>query len=186
VARVVVGRRHVSADCVQKVMDEALRLGIPVTDAESTGVITAGSMEMQPIPTDTTFRRAPENNSSLVYSVRIGGRSLLLTGDIEKEAETVLRYDHAGELRADILKVAHHGGGNSSTARFLDLVEPRVALVSCGRDNPFGHPHVDVVQELRGRGARLLRTDLEGTVVVRLEKRKMLIEREFDTPSATH
>ncbi|MFA6957064.1 MAG: DNA internalization-related competence protein ComEC/Rec2 [Thermoanaerobaculia bacterium] len=186
VGRVVVARRHVSAPCVQRILDDALRLGIPVADAQSEGVIATGGVELRPIDVATRFRRAPENNGSLVYAASVGGRSLLLTGDVEKEAETVLRYDHAGELRADILKVPHHGGASSSTAKFLDLVRPRIALVSCGRGNPFGHPSADVVSSLRARGALVLRTDTEGTVVLRIEKRQVLIVREFDTPSASH
>jgi competence protein ComEC len=186
VGRVVVARRHVSAPCVQRIVDEALRLGIPVADAEAEGVIATGAVELRPVVVETRFRRAPENNGSLVYASRVAGRSLLLTGDVEKEAETVLRYDHPGELRADILKVPHHGGANSSTAKFLDLVSPRIALVSCGRGNPFGHPSEEVVRAFRSRGTLVLRTDREGTVVLRIEKRHVLIVREFDTPSASH
>lgn len=185
VGRVVVGRRHVSAPCVQRVLDEALRLGIPVADAEAEGTLVTGTIELRPVDVGTRFRRAPENNGSLVYAARIAGRSLLLTGDVEKEAETVLRYDHAAELRAEILKVPHHGGATSSTPRFLDLVAPRIAIVSCGRGNPFGHPSDQVVNELKSRGVILLRTDIHGTVVLTFQENRVFVKREFDTPSAT-
>lgn len=186
VGSVVVARRHVSSPCVRRLLDEALRLGVPVADAEAEGTLRAPGLELRPVDAATTFRRAPENNGSLVYAARVGGRSLLLTGDVEKEAETVLRYDHAGSLRADVLKVPHHGGASSSTPKFLDLVRPRVALVSCGRGNPFGHPSPSVIGELRARGALVLRTDIDGTVVLRVENGQLRIAREFDTPSARH
>lgn len=185
VRRIVVGRRHVSAPCVRRILDDALRLGIPVADAESEGTLATGAVELRPVFVDLRFRRAPENNGSLVYAATVAGRSVLLTGDVEKEAESVLRYDHAAELRADILKVPHHGGATSSTPKFLDLVNPRIALVSCGRGNPFGHPSGEVIRALRARGALILRTDQEGTVVLRIENRQVRIVREFDTPSAT-
>jgi competence protein ComEC len=185
VGRVVVARRHVSAPCVQRLLDDALRLGVPVADAEAEGVLATGEVELHRVGLATRFRRARENNGSLVYAARVAGRSLLLTGDVEKEAETVLRYDHASALRADILKVPHHGGATSSTAQFLDRVAPRIALVSCGRGNPFGHPADSVIAELRSRGVLVLRTDRAGTVVLKVRNRQLLILREFDTPSAS-
>ncbi len=186
VGRVVVSRRHVTAPCVRRIVDEALRLGVPVADAEAEGGLVIGAIALRPILLDTRFRRAAENNGSLVFAAGVAGRSLLLTGDIEKEAETVLRYDHPEELRAEILKVPHHGGRSSSTPRFLDLVEPRLAIVSCGRDNPFGHPAEDVVTGLRERGARILRTDWHGTIVLRIRESHLYVEREFDTPGRSH
>lgn len=186
VGRVIVARRHVAAPCVQRLLDEGARLGVPVADAESSGALAIGAIELSPVATDTKFRRAPENNGSLVYAARVAGRSLLLTGDIEKEAETVLRYDHPEALRADILKVPHHGGASSTTRGFLELVAPRIAIVSCGRDNPFGHPAGVVVESLAAKGARIYRTDLHGTIVLRVRDRKAFVQKEFDTPSRSH
>lgn len=183
VGRVIVARRHVAAPCVQRLMDEALRLGVPVADAESAGGLAIGAIELTRIALNTKFRRAPENNGSLVFAAQVAGRSLLLTGDIEKEAETVLRYDSPESLAADILKVPHHGSASSSTRSFLDLVAPRIAIVSCGRDNPFGHPAGVVVESLTEKRVRICRTDLHGTIVLRIKDRKVFLQKEFDTPS---
>ncbi|MGK2857842.1 MAG: DNA internalization-related competence protein ComEC/Rec2 [Thermoanaerobaculia bacterium] len=186
VGRVVVGRRHVAAHCVQRIMDEGLRSGVPVADAESVGSIEAGTVELHSIALGARFRRAPENNGSLVFAARVAGRSLLLTGDIEKEAETVLRYDHPDALRADILKVPHHGAANSSTRGFLDLVAPRLAIVSCGRNNTFGHPAGVVLASFDERRARIFRTDLHGTIALRIRKSRIYVHREFDTLRTSH
>lgn len=112
-----------------------------------------------------TFRKAPENNASVVLRVETGGRKILLTGDIETEAEIVLSER---DLRADILKVAHHGSRTSTTPRFLDAVAPRLALISCGRRNLFGHPHPRVLEALRERRIRTWRTDTSGTIDVEI------------------
>ena len=109
------------------------------------------------------FRQSPENNASVVLHVTAGGRTILLTGDIEAEAEITLALDGRA-LKADVLKVAHHGSRSSTTDRFLDAVQPRVAVISCGRRNLFGHPHQEVLGALGGRGIRTWRTDQRGSV----------------------
>jgi competence protein ComEC len=75
--------------------------------------------------------------------------SFLLTGDIEREEEYELLY-RGCTLRSTILKVGHHGSKSSSTPRFLAAVTPQVAVVSAGEDNPFGHPHEEVMNRLEG------------------------------------
>ena len=110
---------------------------------------------------DRKFRRAPENNASVVLRVESGNRRILLTGDIEAEAEIVLSDR---DLRADVLKIAHHGSRSSTRPRFLDAVQPRLAVISCGRRNLFGHPHPAVISELDRRRVRTWRTDHHGSL----------------------
>ncbi|MFN8000645.1 MAG: ComEC/Rec2 family competence protein [Acidobacteriota bacterium] len=104
-----------------------------------------------------------DNNASLVLRVSFGARSFLLTGDIEKQAEARLVAAET-ELRADVLKVAHHGSKTSSTAEFLARVQPQHAVISAAHPNPFGHPHADVVTRLRLGGARLWQTSQCGAI----------------------
>ncbi len=108
-----------------------------------------------------------DNDRSLVLAVDAEGRRLLLTGDIERRAELELLSRSRAALRSDLLKVAHHGSGSSSSARFLDAVRPRLSVVSCGVGNPFGHPFPEVVARLTLAGGPTLRTDRSGQVVVR-------------------
>ena len=111
------------------------------------------------------FRQAPENNASVVLRVDAGGRRFLLTGDIEAEAEITFAFD-GRDLKADVLKVAHHGSRSSTTERFLKAVDPRLAVISCGRRNLFGHPHQSVLDALGERHVRTWRTDQSGSVDV--------------------
>jgi competence protein ComEC len=109
------------------------------------------------------------NDASLVILAEARGRRFLLTGDIEAAAEAALATG-AGDLGADVLKVAHHGSKSSSTEAFLERVAPRLAVVSAGRRNAFGHPAPGVLERLHGRGTRVLRTDRDGIVVLRVEE----------------
>ncbi len=109
-----------------------------------------------------------DNDASLVVSAEVFGRRLLLTGDVEApaEAELVARFGTRGALASDVLKVAHHGSRTSTTGRFLDAVGPRLALISAGRRNPYGHPAEEVLDRLRAHRVQVLRTDLDGMIVV--------------------
>ncbi len=101
----------------------------------------------------------------MVLRVVSDGVSMLLAGDAETEEQQDLRALDPAEIRADVLKVAHHGSAYQDPA-FLDEVAPRVALVSVGADNPYGHPSPAVMTRLAGSGARVLRTDQDGDCAV--------------------
>lgn len=106
------------------------------------------------------------NDNSLVLRLSFGERTLLLAGDIEHEAEkTLVRTDRA-RLRADVLKVPHHGSRTSSGAALLRAVGARYAVISAGRGNAFGHPNPGVLERLAASGTRALRLDLLGGVMV--------------------
>ncbi|MFF2698043.1 ComEC/Rec2 family competence protein [Streptomyces cyaneofuscatus] len=106
------------------------------------------------------------NDSSVTLYVRVaGGLTLLLLGDLEPPAQRGLLHSPAGLPRVDVLKVAHHGSGFQD-AGLLDSVRPRLALISCGADNPYGHPAPRTVDALRAAGARVLRTDTDGAIAV--------------------
>jgi len=111
-------------------------------------------------------RAGEVNEASVVLQLRFGRRRFLLTGDAEggEEAWMVARY--GASLASDVLKVGHHGSVTSTTPDFLDVVRPRVAVVSVGSGNRYGHPSQRVLQALDESGAYLLRTDDDGTIVV--------------------
>ncbi len=104
------------------------------------------------------------NNNSLLLKVTYGKMSLLLTGDIEREAEEgVLRY--GSYLKSTLIKVPHHGSRTSSTPEFLDLVKPRIAVISVGRRNPFHHPAPETLRRYEERGVKIYRTDRQGAII---------------------
>jgi competence protein ComEC len=108
-----------------------------------------------------------KNNDSLVLRLHYGDRTILLPGDAEKEAEREMLAENDGSmLRADVLKVGHHGSKNSTTEDFLAAVRPQVAIISAGEDNPYGHPSPELLQRLETSGVRVLRTDHDGAIHV--------------------
>ena len=101
----------------------------------------------------------------MTFKVTVQGLSVLITGDITIEGEKMLLRKYAGTdvLKADILKVAHHGSAYSSCEEFIDAVNPKVAVISVGKNN-YGHPSDDVIEKFRETGIIVCRTDLDGAV----------------------
>jgi competence protein ComEC len=97
------------------------------------------------------------------------GVRILLTGDAERGVEFRLAQRLGRTLRADVLKVGHHGSATSTAPPLLDAVAPRLALVSVGAGNRYGHPSPEVLSALRARGAQVLRTDDAGSIVVSID-----------------
>ncbi|MBR5487735.1 MAG: MBL fold metallo-hydrolase [Phascolarctobacterium sp.] len=102
------------------------------------------------------------NKGSTVASVRYGKHSLLFTGDVGASREWALKH----LTSYDVLKVAHHGSKNSSSLQFLEQVCPKVAVISVGAGNSYGHPHEETLQRLASVGSKVLRTDELGAIKV--------------------
>ncbi len=122
-----------------------------------------------PVPQDP-------NDESLVIRWDSGGTRMLLTGDAGAKTEPALLC-WGPELRADVLKVGHHGSRTATSTELLTAVRPRVAVLSCGRDNRFGHPAPDTVARIAAAGIPLERTDRSGMVTLRVTPGRIGIER---------
>ena len=109
------------------------------------------------------------NNYSVVIELKYGKTKFLFTGDIEKESENeIINYckENNLDISADVIKVAHHGSSTSTQQSILDLVKPSIAVICCGTDNNYNHPNLKVVERLGKAGAQVLRTDLDGDIVI--------------------
>jgi competence protein ComEC len=127
--------------------------------------VTVLSPPAEGLPLPGRGAAADRNNGSIVLRVDFGLASLLLTGDIETEAEDYLRGSQA-PIRALVLKLAHHGAARSTGHGFLDAVRPEFAVISAGAGNRFGHPAPETLERLRRSGARIYRTDEQGAVEI--------------------
>ena len=108
------------------------------------------------------------NDVSIVLFGEVAGRRILLTGDVEDDVDPVIAA--RGLPPIDVLKVAHHGSKTASTPAFLDAVKPKVAIVSAGAGNPYGHPARSTIERLQATGAEVFRTDTNGSVQVTIDE----------------
>ena len=104
------------------------------------------------------------NSSSLTLKLVYGKTSFLLTGDLPDGMEKVLAMYDADKLRANVLKLGHHGSRNSSSLEFLATVRPEIVVVSAGLNNRYGHPHKKTMERVKSIGARVFRTDQQGNL----------------------
>lgn len=116
-----------------------------------------------------------DNNSSLVLLTKIAGLNWLFTGDLEESGELNL-INRYSQLRIDVLKVGHHGSNSSSSEEFLNHINPRVALISVGPNNRYGHPHGDVIERLSKKNMKIYRTDKQGALHFIYSSRKKIMQ----------
>ena len=131
---------------------------------------------LHPSAGDPATRKA--NDLSCVLRVSAGTRTMLLTGDIERVSEDLLASRDAHALAADVLLVPHHGSRTSSSEGFLAAVRPALAVVPAGYRNRFGHPNAEVLARYAAVHARVLRTDRDGAVTVRISHLGTIAETE--------
>lgn len=111
------------------------------------------------------FLKESSNDSSIVFRLSFGETNFLFTGDITQKTEKELLAREI-ELSSGVLKVAHHGSKTSTAEEFLKEVSPEIAVISCGRNNPYGHPHQRVLNNLHNLGINILRTDQRGNIKI--------------------
>lgn len=149
-------------------------VGIPVQQIGAGDSLRVGSVAAEVLwPPPSTDPNAPSrNNDSVLLRVRYGEKTLLLTGDIEKEGESAVSKEGL-DLRSDLVKVAHHGSKTSSTQAFIAATRPSLAIISVGRTSMFGHPNKEVVERWRMSGAEVMTTGQHGTISVATDGRAM-------------
>jgi competence protein ComEC len=192
--------RRLRGPCAVSLLAAARERVVPIHLVRDHDRRSLGRIALTTLLADRPFRRAPENNSSVVVRLQIGRRRVLLTGDIERDAESELASGRLARqpsgvppggavgaggtpaLQADILKIPHHGSRTSTTPDFLTAVAPRLAVISCGRRNLFGHPHAAVLRALDAQHIRTWRTDRSGSIAVTFENGRIAVHPQIDTP----
>ena len=122
-------------------------------------------------PTSRLLSENPLNNNSIVAQFNYNNFKMLFTGDIEKLAEQQILKTEKAEIRADILKVAHHGSKTSSIPEFIKAVRPKIALIGVGKNNTFGHPNQQTIKNLENIRCRIYRTDLQGEIIIKIDQK---------------
>lgn len=105
------------------------------------------------------------NDYSIVLMIKYDNSKFLFMGDAEKLSEKEI-LSKGYDVKCDVLKVGHHGSTSSSSKAFLDKASPKIAIISCGKNNDYGHPHKETLQELKKRNIQVYRTDIDGNIVL--------------------
>ena len=135
-------------------------------------------------PERDTDPKGELNNISGVIRLSYGDTIFLFMGDAEAEVEDELLESDRSLLQATVLKCGHHGSDTATTEEFAEAVNPQIAVISCGEDNSYGHPHPRVMQTLGSLDCELWRTDMQGTMVIRSDGERVSIEKRTNKPEA--
>jgi len=131
-------------------------------------------------PNETSINTTDLNSNSIVATINYKEFKILCTGDVPKDVEKIIIDTYSEEvLKADILKVAHHGSNTSTSFQFLEKVQPKVSLIGVGKGNKFGHPTEEVLQNLEKIGSKIYRTDECGEISILVDKKGRIKIRRF-------
>lgn len=155
--------------------EAACQSGSTITYVRQGDRIRAGALSFFCLYPSGKLTVTDENEASMVLYATLGEYTMLLTGDSTETCDTAVIHamEQYGMREVDCLKVAHHGAKTSSSAGLLSYIRPKLALISCGRDNSYGHPHKETLDRLSGSGSRIVRTDEVGEIVLHIGKKKV-------------
>lgn len=148
----------------RSMVETAQQRGVTISPARVGDTFSVGDAVLHVLFPDQEYDDL--NNNSVTIYMEAGGKTFLFSGDNEKESETVLLNTCGNSLKSDVFQAGHHGSATSNTTDFLRAVSPSVIVISCGKDNSYGHPHKEVLDRFEQFGAAVYRTDLDGTVVI--------------------
>ena len=146
--------------------------GLTVKNGKAGVNVAAGDDFSADMLAPVTIDRDNLNNCSIVLKITYGDTSFLLTGD----AETAEMKSIKGDVSADVLKAGHHGSKTSTTKKLLKKIKPEFTVISCGKNNDYGHPHEEVLKALKAIGSRVYRTDRDKTVVIISDGREYTVK----------
>jgi competence protein ComEC len=176
VRRLVVSEIASSSDKCRKLLNLALARGIGAYSTERGERLARGDgvviTVLNPGRNPNSGGESGANNDSIALLAEYGEVRILLCGDMEREAEGELCRS-GFSLKADVLRIGHHGGRNATTEDFLRRVSPKWTVISAGENNRFGHPAPETIARLRQAGCVVLRTDLHGAITLTTDGRKI-------------
>jgi competence protein ComEC len=157
-------------DVLQAIKNKGLKINSPIPGS----MISLDSAVKVAILAPNSSKYKDLNNYSIVIKISYDKTSFLLTGDAEKESEEEM-LAKGFNLKADVLKVGHHGSNSSTSAAFLKAVAPKYAVICVGKGNDYGHPKQVILNRLKRAGAKVYRTDLNGTVIAESDGKKVTV-----------
>lgn len=147
-------------ELVDVIHDKNMKITYPVVGEQ----YALGEAKFTIIAPNSNSYGGNANDYSVAILLEYGKNRFLFTGDAEEASEAEM-LTNGIDISADVYKVAHHGSRSASTQEFLNAVQPKYAVISCGEGNSYGHPHAEVLNRLRSMGAEVFRTDEQGSII---------------------
>lgn len=146
-----------------RIKEIAGQRGIPLYEFDELDTVQIGELYLELLWPEEVFYPENDNQNSVVLRGQFGEFSFILTGDIEDKQEERIIAKHKS-LKSTVLKASHHGSNTATSEEFLKVVDPEYVVVSCGKDNNFGHPAFEVIDRIQDIGSTVMRTDVNGRI----------------------
>jgi len=159
----------------ERILNQLLADDVPYSVARSGQKFSFGEAQITILHPDEGFKPYDVNDSSVVFMLSYRDFTALFTGDVEKGSEARMVKKWGKLLKADVLKVGHHGSRYSSSKEFLNVVKPQFAVISLSLNNRYGYPHKQAITSLEDSGIKIYRTDVQGDITVKSDGRKIEI-----------
>ncbi len=169
VKRIVLPQAHGAEEDFSEVTGPARKRGCEICFLSRGDKLSCGGLEFLCLHPPRDYECEDVNEYSQVLMLSCKGMSAVFTGDATAESEAEI-LKHCSLTSVDILKAGHHGSHTSDSPAWVERLKPRVCVISCGRNNRYGHPHAEVVERLTLAGSRICRTDRSGAVIVDLDR----------------
>lgn len=169
VKKVIIGENLDDNELIIKLKEVCKNKNIKIIEVVAGDVLVVDNVYFEVIYPSIKTKEEKINNMSLVFKMRYGEISTLFIGDLEEVAENNIKEN----IKSDILKVAHHGSDTSTSQKFLNKVSPKIALISVGKDNLYGHPNKEVIERLKKKNINIYRTDLDGEISFKIYKNRI-------------
>lgn len=157
------------------VLDKNINMEFPDMDC----VYDYGSVRVKFLSPKTDY--GDLNQNCLVTMIEVGNTKALFMGDAERIVEKTITEEY--NIKADILKVGHHGSRNGTSYAFLNEVLPAVSVIQCGKDNSYGHPHKEALDRLKKTNSQILRCDKDGDIILKTDGNKIYDENDIEIKS---
>lgn len=172
IGEIYMPRKSHNSDTFENLLLAIQNKGLQINTAKAgVNILNEGNLSIDILGPSREFQEL--NNVSAIIKITYGDNKFLFTGDAEIEAlESV-----SGDLSADVYKVGHHGSNTSTTEHFLEKISPKHAVISCGKDNQYGHPHNEVLTLLNNSSIKTYRTDEVGTIIIKSDGSNLTVDK---------
>lgn len=166
VHKVVIAKAAIQDEAYEELVSLCRLKQVPIMYAQAGDVLTDGALRLEVLHPTVDYNTDSRNAYSLVMKLEYGEFHALFTGDVEGDGEQLILDSLADNWKCHVYKVAHHGSRNSNTMSLLEEIQPKLAIISCGEDNSYGHPHDETLERLSRVGSKVMVTKDCGAITV--------------------
>lgn len=170
IGRIVIAKAAIRDEAYDKLVESCKIKNVPIIYAKTGDILQDGELKIEVMHPQSDYIATDRNGYSLVMKLEYGEFHAFFTGDVEADGEDTAVNELPANWHCDLYKAAHHGSNTSNTEESLDILKPKIAVISCGENNKYGHPHKETLELLSQVGASVLRTDEQGAIEIRVEE----------------